>query len=173
MFMNTVLTSCIGTGRNDSTVLSQCRNRALDGRAGQCRAPRSEARCVESPSGTCRSGVQLRRLAAVVNGSMFNIIHIDSITKIDFIVCKGTPYRETEFARRINARFGNHEVVLVSAEDLLLSKLVWAKDSRSEMQMNEVRNLLSAKADLDWEYLRQWASVLEVDETLQSLINVP
>ena len=109
---------------------------------------------------------------AIEQYGMFNVIHTESITKVDFIVRKSTPYRLTEFSRRVKITIGNHSISLVSAEDLLLSKLVWAKDSQSEMQLNDVRNLIAAKVDLDLAYLRHWASVLTVSETLESLISV-
>lgn len=50
--------------------------------------------------------------------------------------------------------------------DLILSKLAWAKDSGSEMQLRDVRNLIDAVADLDWSYLDRWAVELSVDESL-------
>lgn len=107
---------------------------------------------------------------AIKCNGMFNIIHNDSITKIDFIVRKNTDYRATEFARRVNVNIGKHSVSLVSAEDLLLSKLVWAKYSQSEMQLNDVKNLVVSKSDLDWEYLKHWALVLSVDESLNAVM---
>ena len=57
---------------------------------------------------------------------------------------------------------------IISREDLILSKLEWAKDSGSEMQLRDVRNLLAANCDLD--YLRRWAKDLSVKETLESLL---
>jgi len=36
----------------------------------------------------------------------------------------------------------DQDLYVVSPEDLILSKLEWAKDSRSEVQLNDVRNLL-------------------------------
>ena len=54
---------------------------------------------------------------------------------------------------------GDFETWIVSREDLVLSKLVWAKDSKSEMRLRDVRNLLSADYDMD--YLRSRAKILE------------
>lgn len=56
----------------------------------------------------------------------------------------------------------------MSREDLVLSKLVWAKDSRSEMQLRDVRNLLSA--DCDTEYLVSRAKILGVEKLLGELL---
>jgi hypothetical protein len=50
----------------------------------------------------------------------------------------------------------------VSAEDLILSKLEWAKDSRSEVQLNDVRNLLKYVKGLNRSYLTRWAKALGV-----------
>ncbi len=52
--------------------------------------------------------------------------------------------------------------------DLALSKLVWAKESKSEMQLRDVRNLLSA--DCDMEYLLSRAKTVGVEELLEDLL---
>jgi hypothetical protein len=57
----------------------------------------------------------------------------------------------------------------VTAEDLLLSKLVWAADSQSEMQLNDIRNLITAVTTLDWAYIEHWATELQVAELLHEV----
>jgi hypothetical protein len=53
---------------------------------------------------------------------------------------------------------------IVSAEDLILSKLAWALDSNSELQRRDIRQLLAGAIDLD--YIRQWAPQLGVTTLL-------
>ena len=101
--------------------------------------------------------------------SMFNIVHLESVVKVDFIVKKDTEYRRLEFERRQQIRVGAAAFWIVSKEDLILSKLCWALDSRSELQLGDVRNLLSTNPDID--YLNKWSSVLEVNQLLQELID--
>ena len=52
----------------------------------------------------------------------------------------------------------------MSREDLILSKLVWAKDTASEVQLRDVRALLAG--DSDRQYLERWAQELSVTELL-------
>jgi hypothetical protein len=110
---------------------------------------------------------------AITHEGMFNIIHSESVTKVDFIVRKSTPYRELEFERRTLVKIADKQIALVSAEDLLLSKLVWVKESQSEIQLKDVQNLIDAKTDLDWTYLRHWAEDLKVAHLLNSLNGLP
>ena len=49
---------------------------------------------------------------------------------------------------------------ITSREDLILSKLVWARDSGSEMQLRDVRTLIDES--VDWSYLKNWAAKLGV-----------
>lgn len=108
-------------------------------------------------------------LDAARQQTMFNVVHFDSVVKVDFIVRKETEYRRLEFERRQRIRVGELELWIVSKEDLILSKLFWARDSRSEMQLGDARNLLSTQPDLD--YLRRWSSALGVDHLLQECID--
>jgi hypothetical protein len=60
-------------------------------------------------------------------------------------------------------------VWLVSPEDLLLSKLFWAKDSHSELQLNDARNLIASVLAIDWPYTERWASELSVATLLDEV----
>jgi hypothetical protein len=60
-----------------------------------------------------------------------------------------------------------HDTWIVSPEDLILSKLTWAKESGSAVQMRDVRDLLASVGDLDWAYLGQWAGDLMVMSLLE------
>jgi hypothetical protein len=104
---------------------------------------------------------------AISQRRMFNLIHNDAVIKVDCVVLKTDAYRQEEFARRRQINLGDFKTWIVSREDLILSKLVWARDSKSEMQVRDVRNLLSTDCDLD--YVRSRAKTLSVDELLESL----
>ena len=86
---------------------------------------------------------------AIGRRSMFNLVHGETTIKVDFVVLKDTPYRQAEFRRRREIDIGTCQIWIVSCEDLILSKLVWAKDSKSEMQLKDVRNLLHVDHDQD------------------------
>lgn len=105
-------------------------------------------------------------LESIRGEGLFNIIHNETIVKVDFIVRKDSAYRLEEFGRRRPIRLEDVDVMVTSAEDLILSKLCWGKDSRSEMQLNDVRNLLSCVDALDRGYLTRWAAELGVRDFL-------
>ena len=100
---------------------------------------------------------------AVKRKRMFNIIHDQYIIKVDFVVRKDTPYRLKEFSRKKRISVDGQELHIVAPEDLILSKLEWAKDSKSEVQLRDVNNLLQSVIGLDRRYLARWAKQLGVD----------
>jgi hypothetical protein len=85
----------------------------------------------------------------------------------DLIVRKGSEYRQVEFARRQPVELNGVKTWIVSREDLILSKLVWAKDSGSELQRRDVRTLLDDS--MDRAYLQRWAARLDVAEALAEI----
>jgi predicted nucleotidyltransferase len=105
---------------------------------------------------------------AIGQRSIFNLIHQQSVIKVDGIVRKDNPYRLEEFSRKQRVTIGDFETWIVSLEDLILSKLHWARDSRSELQLRDVRNLL--RLDCDHDYLRSRANPLGVDHMLEELL---
>jgi hypothetical protein len=105
--------------------------------------------------------------AAVVSQGLFNLMHLATSIKVDLIVRKGSEYRQVEFARRQPVELNGVKTWIVSREDLILSKLVWAKDSGSELQRRDVRTLLDDS--MDRAYLQRWAARLDVAEALAEI----
>lgn len=106
---------------------------------------------------------------AVRNRGMFNAIHNKTVIKIDFIIRKDDAYRLEEFARKRKMDITGVPVWVVSPEDLILSKLVWAKPSESELQLRDVRLLLKTVRDIDNTYLHRWSRVLDVEDLLRKV----
>jgi hypothetical protein len=57
---------------------------------------------------------------AVQRHSMFNIIHLDSVIKVDFIVLPDTSFALEEFGRRRDVIIEDFQTTIVSREDLIL-----------------------------------------------------
>jgi hypothetical protein len=106
---------------------------------------------------------------AVRARDMFNAIHRTSVVKVDFIVRKEDDYRRTEFGRRRFLEWSGRTLPVVAPEDLLLSKLVWAAPSHSELQLRDARTLVAGVPALDRDYLRTWASRLGVLALLEEI----
>jgi len=107
--------------------------------------------------------------SAIGQRSMFNMIHLTHVVKVDCIVRKETEYRRLEFSRRRPVEISGRRVFMVSAEDLLISKLEWASSSRSELQFRDVRNLIASVTDLDWDYVQQWTASLGLEDLLDDV----
>ena len=103
--------------------------------------------------------------AAISAARPWNIIHLPSVAKIDLIPRKDTPYRRAEFERRLRVELAGVPLWIVSIEDLILSKLEWSRDSRSEQQRRDIGQLLLAPHDHT--YLRDWAVRLGLAGMLQ------
>ncbi len=104
---------------------------------------------------------------AVKSQRMFNLMHYASGVKVDLIVRKDSEYRQVEFERRKPVALAGVSTWITSREDLILSKLVWARDGNSDLQRRDVRTLLDDS--VDWPYLREWAPKLGVDDILEEV----
>lgn len=99
---------------------------------------------------------------AVQRRSMFNIIDHATGFKADFIILKTQPFRQKEFERRVMADFLGMPIYVVTAEDLLISKLIWIQDIQSSMQIEDIKSLLLVEG-LDWNYIKYWLSLLKLN----------
>ncbi|MES1220896.1 MAG: hypothetical protein ABUT20_35675 [Bacteroidota bacterium] len=94
--------------------------------------------------------------------SMFNIIDYQSGYKADFIVLKKEKYRQEEFLRRKEVDFMDMKIYVVSAEDLLISKIIWIQQLESDIQKEDIKEI-SKTAGLDWAYINHWISSLKLN----------
>ncbi len=99
---------------------------------------------------------------AVREKGMFNIIHNAFVIKVDFVVRKDTDYRLMEFSRKRRVPVEGYDLFIVAPEDLIISKLEWARESHSEVQLADVRNLLAGVEGLNQDYLRRWVNCLDL-----------
>jgi hypothetical protein len=98
--------------------------------------------------------------SAIAEQSFFNLFHRESRIRINGIVCQRNNYRRTEFSRRQHVRFETFKTWIVSKEDLIISKLHWARKSRSPRHLRDVRNL--AATGCDTEYIKRWTHALGI-----------
>jgi hypothetical protein len=105
--------------------------------------------------------------SAILGARPWNIIHLPSVVKIDLIPRKDTPYRHVEFERRRSVDLAGVPLWIVSVEDLILSKLEWSRQSRSEQQRRDVKLLL--ETPLDRIYLDEWVARLGLAQLLNEV----
>ncbi len=106
---------------------------------------------------------------AICEKKMFNIIHNEGIVKVDFIVKKDIEYRKIEFGRKQCIDFEGLRINITSPEDLVLSKLFWARESISEIQIRDVKNILRAVPNLDIDYLEKWVKELKLERVYKEV----
>ncbi len=108
-------------------------------------------------------------LRAIANRSLFNIIHDKHIVKVDFIIRRNTDFDRFEFDRRRAVTVEGINLWIISKEDLVISKLLWARDSHSQFQLRDVRTLLRSGYDAD--YLQMWTERLGLNDLLEECLD--
>jgi hypothetical protein len=115
------------------------------------------------------------RIRASVEGRRsFNLIHLETMFKVDVFVSKRRPY-DLEAQRRARPQpledtTRARPFPVASPEDTVLAKLEWfrAGGEVSDHQWSDVVGVLRAKAgEVDASYLERWAAVLGVEDLLQ------
>ena len=91
--------------------------------------------------------------AAVARQGLVNLIHNETLMKVDLIIQKTTRYHAEEFDRRGSVTIEGTPVWIVSPEDLVISKLSWLKQGGSDIHRRDVAALLAALDALDRKYI--------------------
>ncbi|MBC8229537.1 hypothetical protein H8E77_08325 [bacterium] len=109
---------------------------------------------------------------AIRRHSSFNIIHLETMIKVDVFVLKEQPYHQKTFERKRIDTLDEESArgfYFASPEDIILNKLEWYRmgGEVSERQWLDVLGVLKVQRDLlDTEYLRYWASELKLSDLL-------
>jgi hypothetical protein len=110
---------------------------------------------------------------AVARKASFNLIHLETMLKVDVFVSRDRPFDRRAFERSRPASIGDSggaTLPVSSAEDVVLAKLEWYRKGGevSERQWTDVMGVLRvAGSALELRYLRHGAAELGVGDLLQ------
>ncbi len=100
--------------------------------------------------------------------SQFNIIDFATLWKIDFIFRQPTPFDASRFQRREIIEIAGVRMQTASAEDILITKLWWAKLGESERQINDAAGVIRVQgSNLNSDYVERWVAALELEQQWQ------
>lgn len=98
----------------------------------------------------------------------FNFIEPDSGIKIDFWIAKKDEFEEECF-KNIRIQDVGYKVRFISPEDLILSKLIWYKNTTSTRHLEDVQTVLKI-SKINKNHLQRWADKLELSKELERLL---
>lgn len=110
---------------------------------------------------------------AIRHRSSFNIIHFESVYKVDVFIMKDQAYEREVARRRVQDTVEGEpsvEAYVAQAEDVVLAKLRWFKlaGGTSERQWRDVLGVLKLQQfNLDFDYLHHWAGEIGVSDLLE------
>jgi hypothetical protein len=97
--------------------------------------------------------------------SMFNVIDLASGWKIDMIIRKSREFSQEEFKRRRQVNLQGVQLFVASAEDVIISKLEWAKRAQSQRQIEDAAGIMKMQSDsLDRSYIEKWVRELNLTQ---------
>lgn len=108
---------------------------------------------------------------AIASGGTFNVLHPTSGGKVDiFVRSAQDAFTRSRLARRIPVDLFGVSTWVATAEDVVLAKLRWRVESRSEIQWRDCVEI-AATQPLDRAYLSEWANGLGVADDLEELLD--
>lgn len=109
---------------------------------------------------------------AIERKSSFNVIHLDTMQKVDIFLLSDQPLAQVEMQRRqqlVITQNPERRAWLASAEDIILQKLIWYRlgNQISDRQWRDVLGVLKVQAyRLDFNYLAQWVETLKLTDLM-------
>jgi hypothetical protein len=105
-------------------------------------------------------------LDAVQKKFQFNIIHPASGLKIDMMIATDSAFDRSRLDRGKRIATSDDEFALfASPEDVILKKLIYYQEGRSEKHLRDIAGVLKVQAErIDRHYIARWADRLGVSE---------
>lgn len=90
--------------------------------------------------------------------------------KIELFLLSDDPHDQERFRRRRRVRVFGRETYLPTPEDVIITKLRWARQGARPKDRDDVRNVIAVQGDrLDWDYLCQWCDCHGTGEALREI----
>ena len=115
--------------------------------------------------------------AAATAFRSFNVIHLESMLKVDVFVASTAPFHLMQMRRRILQAVtpdGVTKFYVASPEDTVLAKLQWYREGGgvSDRQWNDVLGVLKVQGPaLDRAYLDEWGRELRLTDLLRRALD--
>jgi len=110
---------------------------------------------------------------AIAQRKSFNLIHLESMFKVDVFVARPRDFDRAQLTRRelcLLSEDPERWAYVATAEDTVLAKLEWYRmgGERSERQWRDAMGVLKVQGNrLDFGYMRQMATGLDVQDLLE------
>lgn len=126
--------------------------------------------CDRFPSPDFYVNVEAAR-AAAAEGGQFNILHSGAIFKIDFMILENSVYDRNRRARARTVKMPDvGEIMIAAPEDVIIKKLVYAKEGRAETHLRDIASMLKRRGDeIDCDDITKWAAHFGVTEYWQAV----
>jgi len=116
-------------------------------------------------------------LSAIHSRTSFNMIHFETMLKVDVFIVRDRSYDKEAFRRKredtLDVEQETRKFYFSSPEDIIINKLEWFRSGGevSERQWHDVLGVLKVqKNSLDMKYLRYWTSELGLFDLLEQAI---
>ena len=111
--------------------------------------------------------------AAVASGRQFNVIHLASGNKIDFIIARQDGWGRAQLSRRRREEIVPGRPGYTAApEDVILGKLLYYREGRSEKHLRDIAAMLQVSGDqIDRAYVEKWTRQLDLTEAWQAVLD--
>ncbi|MCL5407411.1 MAG: nucleotidyltransferase [Patescibacteria group bacterium] len=93
----------------------------------------------------------------------FNIIDPESGLKVDFFITKDDEF-EKECFKKARPQDIGYKVNFTNPENLIISKLIWYRNSESTRQLEDIASVVDIQKKLDQQYLTLWISKLGLEQ---------
>ena len=108
--------------------------------------------------------------AAAESGGSFNVLHTTTGGKVDVFVClPSDAFEASRLDRRVKLNVLGVDTWVATPEDVVLSKLLWRVQTRSEVQWRDCVEV-AATQNLDVKYLQIWATQLGISADVEELL---
>jgi hypothetical protein len=114
---------------------------------------------------------------AVHHHGSFNVIHLDTMFKVDVFVAKPREFDRSQLARRQSCILSEdppRRAYITSAEDIVLAKMEWYHigGRTSDRQWRDILGVMKVQQNqLDHDYLRRMATTLGVGDLLKQALD--
>lgn len=108
----------------------------------------------------------------ITSTTRYKVVHRNAAFVVELFLLSDDPHDQARFARRTSGNIGGRQTTVLTAEDVVVTKLRWSRHGGRAKDLEDASNVIAVQGTrLNIAYIRRWTDLHGTTDLLERLLS--